>query len=391
MMGTAPSDFIMPTYRRSPVEFVRGEGANLFDVAGVSYVDLVGGIAVTSVGHCHPRVVEAIAEQSARLIHTSNLYVTRPQIDLAHRLAELTNGMSSFFTNSGAEAIECALKLARKWGRTTKGPTATKVVCARNSFHGRTFGALSATGQPAKQEPFAPMVPGFVHVEYGDTAALSNAMDDDVCAVLLEPIQGEAGVVEPPADYLPAVRQLCDERRVLLLLDEVQTGLGRVGEWFAHRLFGVSPDVMCLAKALGGGLPIGACLARGDLAGVLQPGDHATTFGGGPVQCAAACAVLDVIAEEGLVERSHKLGLRARERLASELPDEVDVRGAGLLIGIALPEDRAADLALATLEQHVLINDVTPSVLRIAPPLVISEESLDRALDVVMKVVGESL
>ena len=279
---------LMNTYARMPVRFVSGRGARLTDDAGRSYIDFLAGIAVASVGHAHPLVAAAIAEQAAALIHVSNFFSTIPQERFATELAELTGGMHSFFCNSGAESIEAALKLARKHGR-ARGRDATRIVCADGGFHGRTFGALSATGQPSKQAPFEPLVGGFVHVPYGDAAALEEVMGDDVAAVLLEPIQGEAGVIIPPPGYLAAARKLCDETGALLILDEVQTGLGRTGAWFAWEHEGVSPDVMCLAKALAGGLPMGACLATPE-ASAFVPGDHATTFGGGSgPKCGGSC------------------------------------------------------------------------------------------------------
>jgi acetylornithine/N-succinyldiaminopimelate aminotransferase len=369
------SDFMMPTYRRRAVEFARGDGARLYDEAGREYIDLVAGIAVASVGHCHPLVVEAVADQCRRLVHVSNLYETAPQKRLALRLAELTAGKLSFFTNSGSEAVECALKLVRKWGRAT-GHGKWRVVAAEGGFHGRTLGALAATGQPPKREPFAPMLEGFAHVAYGDAGALRAAMDDDVAAVLLEPIQGEAGVRVPDDGYLAAARELCYRWGALLVLDEVQTGLGRTGRWFAHDHAGIEPDVMCLAKSLGGGLPIGACLATPQVASIFAYGDHGSTFGGGPVQCAAACAVLDVIETEGLVERAARLGEVVTDMLGDAFGK---VRGKGLLLAIELERPVATKIADRALELGVLVNDVTPSVLRLTPPLVIGEDEVRRA------------
>jgi acetylornithine/N-succinyldiaminopimelate aminotransferase len=376
---------LMDTYKRWPVEIESGRGAILFDRRGRSYIDLVGGIAVASVGHCHPAVVAAIGEQAARLVHVSNLYETWPQIELAERLSALTGGKRAFFCNSGAEAIECALKLARKWGRPDGR---TRVVAADGAFHGRTFGALAATGQPAKQEPFAPMLQGIDHVPYGDSAALAAAMQDDVAAVLLEPIQGEAGVVVPPEGYLADARAICDRGGALLILDEIQTGLGRTGYWLACEHDRVVPDVACLAKALAGGLPMGACLASPEVAGAFVPGDHATTFGGGPVQSAAALATLDVLESENLLERSVELGGRARARLGGIFGED-NVRGRGLLIGIDLGGPFAREVASAALDAGVLVNDCTAGVLRMAPPLVIGESELDEALTVVEKVWAE--
>lgn len=379
------TDSMMNTYRRWPVEFVRGRGATLVDSEGREYIDFVAGIAVASVGHSHPAIVAAISEQAARLMHVSNLYKTRPQAELAERLRTLTD-MRSFFCNSGAEAIECALKLARRWAGRHKGTATPKIVCTDGGFHGRTLGALAATGQPAKQHAFAPMLPGFAHVPYGDVSALRKAMSFDVVAVLLEPVQGEAGVVVPPPAYISEARALCDEFGALLILDEVQTGLGRTGRWFGHEHFDVRPDVMCLAKALGGGLPIGACLATDEVASAFVPGDHASTFGGGPVQCAAALAVMDVIEKEDLLDRAEVVGEHMRDRLASLFGDEADVRGLGLLIGAEFADARARGLVGAALERGLLVNDATPNVLRVVPPLVIGDEEAERGLDILEEV-----
>ena len=378
---------IMETYRRWPVEFVSGRGATLIDVEGRTYTDLVAGIAVASIGHAHPTVAAAVADQVGRLVHVSNLYETGPQVELAARLNTLTGGMHSYLCNSGTEAIEAALKLARKWARANRGPNAMKIIAAEGSFHGRTFGALSATGQPAKRAAFEPMVPGFVHVPFGDAEALGSALGEDVAAVLLEPIQGEAGVVVPPAGYLQAVRALCDESGALLILDEIQTGLGRTGAWFAHQHEDVRPDVMTLAKALGGGLPIGACLATPEVAGAFEAGDHGSTFGGGPVQCRAAVATLDVIEAEELVARAASLGEEAMASLRSELGDRVVVRGRGLMIGIEFATEIARDIAAAALEAGVLVNDATKNVIRLVPPLVISDDEIEDALKTLIGVI----
>lgn len=378
-------DFIMKTYRRWPVEFESGRGATLTDVDGNDFIDLIGGIAVASVGHAHPAVTAAVVEQVSRLVHVSNLYHTGPQVRLAEMLHDIT-GMHSFFCNSGAEAIECALKLARRWGSRHKGTSTPAIVAADGSFHGRTFGALAATGQPSKQQAFEPMLPGFAHVPYGDASALEAAMGPDVVAVLLEPIQGEAGVIVPPDGYLLRARELCDEWGALLVFDEVQTGIGRTGSWFAFERSGVAPDVLCLAKALAGGLPMGACLATQEVASSFTVGDHASTFGGGPVQSAAAIAVLELIAAEGFLERVDKLGSSVRERLASFLGPGVDVRGEGLLIGIDLHEPKARTIAEEAFNHRVLINDATGDVVRLAPPLVITDEELDRGMQVIEEV-----
>jgi len=375
-------DYTMRTYKRWPIEIVSGGGSAVTDSDGRTYIDLVAGIAVASVGHAHPKVTEAISDQAARLVHVSNLYGTRAQLLLAERLAYLSPGMFSFFVNSGAEAIECALKLARKWS----GPDKSRVVAAAGGFHGRTFGALAATGQPAKQTPFAPMLTGFSHVPFGDPAALGAAMGPDVAAVILEPIQGEAGVIVPPQEYLGAARELCDSWGAMLILDEIQTGLGRTGRWFAHQHDGVIPDVMCLAKALAAGLPMGVCLARSDIAAAFSLGDHGTTFGGGPVQSAAALAVLDIIESEGLVERSRLVGERVASQLRAKLPDGAIVRGRGLMIGIEWPHPVAREVASVALARGVLVNDATPSVIRLTPPLVISDDEIDAAVEVLVGV-----
>ncbi|HEV3472323.1 MAG TPA: acetylornithine transaminase [Actinomycetota bacterium] len=378
---------IMGTYKRWPVEFVSGDRATLVDTDGRSYTDLVAGIAVASLGHAHPAIAAAVYDQMTRLVHVSNLYATGPQNDLAARLSELTGGMHSFFCNSGAEAIECALKLARKWAGMNRGPNATRIVAAEGSFHGRTFGALSVTGQPTKRAAFEPVVPDIVHVPFGDAAALRAAVGEDVAAVLLEPIQGEAGVVVPPDGYLPEVRAACDAAGVLLMLDEIQTGLGRTGDWFAHHAEGIRPDVITLAKALGGGLPIGACLALPEVAAAFEPGDHASTFGGGPVQCRAALATLDVIAADDLVARSARLGEATMTRLSHSLGKRAVVRGRGLMIGIGFPDPIAHQIAANALAAGVLVNDATPHVVRLVPPLVIGEDELDDALSTLEGVV----
>lgn len=376
---------LLETYRRMPVTFESGSGSTLVDTDGKSYIDMLGGIAVASVGHGHPVVTRAVTEQAARLTVVSNFFSSPPMEELSGRLQALT-GMDAFFCNSGAEAIECALKLARRWGGIHKPGTHQRVVAANGSFHGRTFGALSATGQPAKQEPFEPLVPGFTHVPFGDADALEAAMDDDVVAILLEPIQGEAGVVVPPDDYLSIARSLCDRHDALLILDEVQTGLGRTGEWFAHQHAGVTPDVMCLAKALGAGLPIGACLARPEVGEAFSLGDHGSTFGGGPVVCAAANAVLEVIETEGLVERSRKLGQKLMESARSVFPDAREVRGKGLMVGVEFHSDLAAAIVEAALARGLIVNAAVPNVLRMVPPLVITDEEIFKAMDILGEV-----
>ncbi len=376
---------LLETYKRWPVEFVSGSGAKLIDGEGREYIDLLAGIAVASVGHAHPHVVAAISAQARELMHVSNLFYTRPGMELAARLFDLT-GMNGFFCNSGAEAIECALKLVRRWASKNRDVMEPQIVAAHGGFHGRTLGALSATGQPPKQEPFRPLVPGFTHVDFGDIDALDAAMTPNVVAVLLEPIQGEAGVVVPSDDYLPQVRALCDRFEALLVLDEIQTGLGRTGAWFAHQHSGIQPDVMCLAKGLAGGLPIGVCLATPMVAEAFELGDHGSTFGAGPVQSAAALAVLDVIEKEGLVERSAALGETLKQKLISIFGDQAVVRGRGLMIGIQFESPVAADLTEAALKAGVIVNNATTDVVRLVPPLVITEAEIDTATEILGEV-----
>lgn len=384
MTSTVLSDLLMPTYKPRPITFVSGSGSTLVAENGDRYLDLVAGIAAASVGHAHPAVAAAVSAQVEKLVHTSNLYGTTPQRILAARLADISGGKLSFFANSGAETIECALKLARKWARLHYDRPRTRIIATDGGFHGRTFGALSATGQPGKQAPFQPIVPDFVHVAYGDIDALSEALSDEVAAVLLEPIQGEAGVIVPPDGYLAAARALCDEAGALLIFDEVQTGLGRTGYWLAAEHEGVDADIVCLAKALGGGLPIGACLARPNIADAFEPGDHASTFGGGPVQCAAAVATLDVIEREGLLQRSAVGGARLVAGLRGL--GHGTVRGRGLMIALDLGAPMAGAVVAAALEKRVLVNEVSSSAVRFTPPLVITDDEIDHGVDVMAEV-----
>jgi acetylornithine aminotransferase len=368
----------LSNYYPARLTLVRGEGCRVFDDAGREYVDLLCGIAVNSLGHCHPAVVEAIREQSATLMHTSNLYQHPVGVELAERLVEHFPGGRVFFCNSGAEANEAALKLARRYAHDTRGEGHHVVVSALNSFHGRTTGALAATGQSQYHRGFEPLLPGIRHVPFGDIRALREAVGRDTCAVLLEPIQGEGGVVVPPAGYLGKVADLCRERNVLFMIDEVQTGLGRTGTLFAHQTEGIVPDVMTLSKALGAGLPLGAMLARGEGATAFQPGTHASTFGGNPVACAAALALLDVLLEEGFLEKTAALadyfrtgleGIAERRRVASS------VRGRGMLLALELTVE-AKEVVESALARGYLINAVQEKVLRFAPPFIIEEERI---------------
>jgi acetylornithine/N-succinyldiaminopimelate aminotransferase len=366
--GTRWQAAMMDNYGTPPIALVRGQGAEVWDTEGRRYLDLLGGIAVNALGHAHPAVVEAVTRQISTLGHTSNLYGTEPPLALAERLLELLGVPGRvLFGNSGAEANEAAFKIARRTGR-------PKIVACENAFHGRTMGALALTGQPAKRAPFEPMTPGVVHVPYGDTAALDAAVGADTAAVFLEPIMGEAGAVTPPAGYLAAARQITAERGALLVLDEVQTGIGRTGAWFAFQTAGVVPDVVTLAKGLGGGLPIGACIGLGAAGDLLEPGQHGTTFGGNPVCAAAALAVLDTIASDGLLEHVALVGKTIAtgvEELGHPLVRGVD--GVGLLIGILLAEPVSAALAAGARDAGFLVNNAVPDRLRLAPPLVLTE------------------
>jgi len=365
---------MMNNYGTPPVALASGDGAVVTDVDGKSYVDLLGGIAVNVLGHRHPAVIEAVTQQMSTLGHTSNLYATEPGIALAEELVALLGADAQarvFFCNSGTEANEVAFKLSRLAGR-------TKVVAAQEAFHGRTMGSLALTGQPSKQAPFEPL-PGYVtHVPYGDLEALAAAVGDDTAAVFLEPIMGESGVVVPPTGYLVAAREITAKHGALLILDEVQTGMGRTGAFFAHQHDGITPDVVTLAKGLGGGLPIGACIAIGKAADLLTPGLHGSTFGGNPVCTAAALAVVKVLAADDLVRRAEVLGKSLKhgiEALGHPLVDHV--RGRGLLVGVVLTAPRAKDAEAAARDVGFLVNAAAPDVIRLAPPLVITEAQLD--------------
>ncbi|MFI7648381.1 acetylornithine transaminase [Micromonospora sp. NPDC049460] len=369
------SQSMMDNYGTPPLALVSGSGAVVVDEAGREYVDLVGGIAVNALGHAHPAVVAAVSKQVATLGHVSNLYVAEPPVALAELLLALAGRSGRvFFANSGAEANEAAFKLSRLTGR-------THVVATRGGFHGRTMGALALTGQPAKADPFRPLPGDVSHVDYGDVAALEAAVTDATAMVILEPVQGENGVVVPPAGYLAAARRITARHGALLVLDEVQTGIGRTGHWFAHQAEGVEPDVVTLAKGLGGGLPLGACLAFGRAADLLGPGMHGTTFGGNPVSCAAALAVVGTIAHEGLLDHVKRIGERLRrgiEALGHPLVD--GVRGAGLLLGVVLAAPVAKVLAEALRETGFLVNPVQPGVVRLAPPLILTAAQVDAFL-----------
>ncbi|GAA1895296.1 acetylornithine transaminase [Streptomyces sodiiphilus] len=362
-------------YGTPRIPLVRGEGARLWDADGKEYLDFTGGIAVTSLGTGHPAVVRAVSEQIATLGHVSNLFAAEPPVSLAERLLELAGRPGRvYFSNSGAEAVEAAFKIGRLTGR-------SHMVATRGGFHGRTMGALALTGQPAKQEGFQPLPGDVSHVPYGDAEALRAVVTENTALVILEPVQGENGVVVPPEGYLAAAREITRATGTLLVLDEVQTGVGRTGHWFAGQAQGVEADVITLAKGLGAGLPIGATLAFGEAARLLTPGRHGSTFGGNPVACAAALAVLDTIAAEDLLQRVKDSGERLREgiwRLGHPLVDLV--RGSGLLLGIVLTEPRAQQVQQAAQDAGFLVNAVAPHVVRLAPPLIVGDAEVDALL-----------
>jgi acetylornithine/N-succinyldiaminopimelate aminotransferase len=371
---------LAPTYARYPVEFASGSGAVLVDAEGVEYLDFLSGIAVCNTGHCHPHVVQAVQEQAARLMHVSNLFVNGPMVRLAERLSARSLGGVVFFCNSGAEANEAAIKLVRK--ARPRGD----IVVFHGAFHGRTYGALSATPQESKQAPFAPLVPGFRAIAV-DPDAVWEAVDERTAAVLMEPVLGESGVHPMPEEVLHAAREACDAKGAALVFDEVQTGMGRTGTLWAHEPSGVVPDAMTLAKGLGGGMPIGALVIGPRLAEVFAPGDHGSTFAGGPVACAAANAALDVLDDEALLARVRELGERLAEGLR-ELPRVVEVRARGLMVAADVEAD-APDLARrALLEQRLVINATGPATLRFLPPLVVGESEVDEALRRVAALLG---
>jgi acetylornithine/N-succinyldiaminopimelate aminotransferase len=374
----------MGTYGRPPIALVRGSGSTVYDADGKAYLDLIAGIAVCLVGHAHPKVLEAVTGQLGALGHTSNLYATEPAVALGEKLLELLGAPDAkvFFCNSGTEANEAAIKIARRTGR-------PGIVAAEGSFHGRTMGSLSITGQPAKRAPFEPLLPGVTFVPFGDIDALRAAVTEQTSAVFLEPTLGEGGVVPPPAGYLAAAREICDATGALLVLDEVQS-VGRTGSWFAHQGAGVTPDVVTLAKGLAGGLPIGACVGLGRAASLLQPGDHGSTFGGNPVVCAAALAVLAVIESEGLIAQSAAVGERLAAGLrAIDAPLLAGVRGSGLWLAILLTEPVAAAAEAAFRGAGFLVNTVGPAILRLAPPLVLTAAEADQFLAAVPGVLEE--
>lgn len=382
----------MDTYARLPVSFVRGEGAWLVDSEDRRYLDAVTGIGVCSLGHAHPEIAEAVCEQARTLLHTGNVARVPLQEELADRLCELTGMERAFFCNSGAEANECALKIARRHGH-NRDIEAPEVVVAEGSFHGRTLAMLSASGSRRVQAGFEPLVQGFVRVPFGDADAVEplGHNNPNVVAVMVEPIQGEGGVVLPPAGYLKRLREICDANGWLLILDEIQTGVGKTGAWYACHHENVRPDVLTTAKALGNGVPIGACLARGEAGAALTPGKHGSTFGGNPLACRAALSVLEVMQRDGVPARAAKLGERLQERLDTELADVKSVRavrGKGLMAAVALDRPCAGIKSMA-LERGLLLNVTHESVIRLLPPLILTDDELDTLCGTLVEVIRE--
>jgi predicted acetylornithine/succinylornithine family transaminase len=383
------SRYVMNTYGRYPLILRKGRDMSVWSSDGKEYLDFVGGVAVNILGHCHPRVVMSIQKQAQRLIHVSNYYHIEPQIALAKLLVEHSFADKVFFCNSGAEANEAAIKLARKFGKDSIGPSAFEIITAVNSFHGRTFGAMTATGQEKIRKGFDPLLPGFRYVPFNDLDALKKEVSKDTCAVMLEPVQGEGGVVLPHPEYLKGVRHICDENNLLLILDEVQTGMGRTGKLFAYEHFGITPDIMAIAKGLGGGVPIGAMLATDRVASAFQPGNHATTFGGNPLVCSAAIATLETLLEDGiLLDQCLRMGAYFIERLEylkKQFPGLVtEVRGMGLLIGMELSIE-CAGIVKSCLEKGILINCTAGNVLRFIPPLIVQRKHINTLVDLLYR------
>ncbi len=377
--------YVIPNYGRSPIVAVRGEGSWLWDADGNKYLDLFPGWGVNGIGHCHPRVVAAIQEQAAKLLHVANVpFYIEQQGRLAQLISEHSFGGQCFFCNSGAEANEAAMKLARLH----TDPGRFKILTAYNSFHGRTMNAVAATGQPKYHRGFCPLPPGFIHVPYNDAGVVAKLIDDETCAIMVEPIQGEGGVNVPGDDYLPRLRELCDAHGILLIFDEVQTGCGRTGEWFGYQNWGVAPDIMTLAKALGGGLAIGAMAAKPEIAASLVPGTHASTFGGNPIACAGGIATFEAIEDEGLLENARRIGERIKARAATwqrELSLIHEVRGMGCMIGIELAKP-GADIVKACVEKGLLINCTHGTVLRMLPSMAATEAEIDQGLNILESV-----
>jgi len=385
------SRYLMNTYSRVPLSIVRGRGCKVYDSEGREYLDCVAGIAVNVLGHGHPDLMAAIGQQARHLIHTSNLYYSEPQVLLAEMLVQHSFAQKVFFCNSGAEANEAAIKLARRYSTQKFGADRYEIVTMRNSFHGRTMATLTATGQAKIQHGYAPLLPGFKYATFNDVPSLEAQINEKTAAVLLEPIQGEGGVVVANQAYLQHLRKLCTDRHILLIFDEVQTGIGRTGTLFAYEQFGIQPDMMTLAKGLGGGVPIGACLATDEVASAFEPGSHASTFGGNPLACAAALAVLRVLLEGGELEKSRSVGshlAKGLQELQGRIPLIQEVRGLGLLLGVELSIDGKA-IVQDCLARRIIINCTMDRVLRLVPPLIITQAEIDQVLKVLSEVLNK--
>lgn len=374
---------VQNNYGSPSIALVKGKGLVVTDADGKQYLDFLGGIATNILGHAHPAIVKAVTKQVATLTHVSNFYAHPNAVELAEKLAAMTGNKSAkvFLCQSGAEANEAALKLSRRTGR-------IRIVAAQGAFHGRTMGALSLTGQPSKREPFLPLVKGVKHVPYGDIEAMRKAITRKTAMVIIEPIMGEAGVIVPPADYLQELRAICDAKGALLVIDAVQTGMGRTGDWFGYEYSGITPDVITLAKGLGGGLPLGAMIALGKAADLFQPGDHGSTFGGNPVTTAAALAAIKFIEIQKILQKVEKQGAYLMQELAV-IPGVAEVRGAGLLLGIELETMKAADIAKALQDQGVLVNAANPTTIRLAPALVVTDAQIKKFVAIFKKVMSD--
>ena len=383
--------YIMKTYGRYPIVPVRGEGCRLWDVDGKEYLDFLGGVAVNNLGHCHPKVVAALQKQASELLHCSNYYQIPQQIELAELLCSHSFADKAFFCNSGAEANEAAIKLARKYSREKFGPERYEIITAAESFHGRTMATVSATGQEKVQRFFDPLLHGFTHVPFNNVAAMEAAVSPASCAIMLEPIQGEGGVNVPSFDYFREIRRICDKHNLLLIFDEVQVGMGRTGKLFAYEHFDVSPDIITLAKALAGGAPIGAMLARNEVANAFTPGTHGSTFGGNPLVCAAAIATVRTILEEGILNHTEEIGeylVGELESLGKKYSFVKEVRGIGLMIGMSLAIP-AGDIVKKGHERGVLLNVVHDTVLRFVPPLIVTKQEINRMITILDDILAE--
>ena len=374
---------VQNNYGTPSIALVKGKGLVVTDADGKQYLDFLGGIATNILGHAHPAIVKAVTKQVSTLSHVSNFYVHPHAVELAEKLAAMTGDKSAkvFFCQSGAEANEAALKLSRRTGK-------VRIVAAQGAFHGRTMGALSLTGQPAKREPFLPLVKGVKHVPFGDIEAMRKAVTKKTAMVIIEPIMGEAGVIVPPADYLRELRALCDAKGALLVIDAVQTGMGRTGDWFGYEYSGITPDVITLAKGLGGGLPLGAMIALGKAADLFQPGDHGSTFGGNPVTTAAGLAAIKFIETQKILKKVEKQGVYLMQELAV-IPGVAEVRGAGLLLGIELETKKASDVAVALQNEGVLVNAANPTTIRLAPALIVTDAQLKKFVSIFKKVMSD--